>query len=215
VLLLAAMSRTLADARRTKGDATREAIVRKALEMAAEVGLEQISLGVLATSLDLSKSGLFAHFKSKEALQLAIFDEAVERFSQQVVVPALAAPRGEPRVRALFTRRLDWIEDSGFGKGCFFEALTYEFDDRPGAIRDRLVQSQRDLHSVFAKAVRLAVSERHFVPSVDADQFAFEVDGISAAFHRAYKLFGDRQARDRSLRAFERLVADARVSKKG
>jgi AcrR family transcriptional regulator len=183
--------------------------------MAGEVGLEQISIGVLAASLDLSKSGLFAHFKSKEALQLAVFDEAVERFSQRVVLPALVAPRGEPRVRALFTKKLDWIEDSGFGQGCFFEALTHEFDDRPGVIRDRLIQSQRDLQGVFAKAVRLAISERHFAPSIDPEQFAFEVEGISTAFQRAHKLFGDRDARARALRAFDRLVADARASKKG
>jgi AcrR family transcriptional regulator len=198
-----------------KGDATREAIIGRALQMAGEVGLEQISLGVLASSLDLSKSGLFAHFKSKEALQVAVFDEAVERFAQRVIVPALGAPRGEPRVRALFTKKLDWIQDSGFGQGCFFEALTHEFDDRPGVIRDRLVQSQRDLQGVFAKAVRLAISERHFAASVDPEQFAFEVEGIGAAFQRALKLLGDRNARDRAERAFDRLVADARVSKKG
>jgi AcrR family transcriptional regulator len=203
------------DVRPRKGDATREAIIRKALELAGEVGLEQISLGVLATSLDLSKSGLFAHFKSKEVLQLAVFEEAVERFSQRVIVPALAAPRGEPRVRALFTKKLDWTEDSGFGKGCFFEALTHEFDDRPGPIRDRLIQAQRDLLGVVAKAVKLAVGERHFAASVDPEQFAFEVEGIWAAFQQSYKLFGDRDARARALRAFDRLVADARVSKKG
>lgn len=208
------MVRSEAETRQKKGDATREAIVAKALEMAGEIGLEQISIGVLATSLDLSKSGLFAHFKSKEALQLAVFDEAVERFSQRVIIPALAAPRGEPRVRALFVKKLDWAEDSGFGKGCFFEALTHEFDDRPGPIRDRLLDAQRDLQGVVAKAVKLAVSERHFHANVDPTQFAFEVEGIWAAYQHAYKLFRDKDARARALRAFDRLVADARGPKK-
>ena len=198
----------------TKGEATRDAIVLKALELAGEVGLESLSLGVLALSLELSKSGLFAHFKSKEALQLAVLEEAIERFTARVILPALSAPRGEPRVRALFERKLAWMENSGFGKGCFFMSLTQEFDDRPGVIRDRLLQSQRDFHGVIEKAVTLAIREKHFASNIEPAQFAFELDGITSAYQQAYKLFDDRHAKARALRAFERLVVDCQLKKK-
>src|SRR6185369_14462482 len=98
-----------------------------ALVQSMEVGLEGISLGVLASALGLSKSGLFAHFKSKEVLQLAVLEEAIETFSDKVVAPALAKPRGEPRVRALFEGKIAWLEGNGFGNGCFFAALEQEF----------------------------------------------------------------------------------------
>src|SRR5512134_386715 len=94
----------------TKGEATRAAIIRMALVQAMEVGLEGISLGVLSSALNLSKSGLFAHFKSKEALQMAVIEEAIETFTDKVVTPALSKPRGEPRVRALFEHKLSWID---------------------------------------------------------------------------------------------------------
>jgi AcrR family transcriptional regulator len=175
-----------------------------------EVGLEGLSLGVLASSLELSKSGLFAHFKSKQALQLAVLEEAIEVFAEKVVTPALAQPRGEPRVRALFEGKLSWIETNGWGSGCIFTALAQEYDDRPGPLRDRLVQSQRDWRAVIAKAVALAIRERHFDAEVDPEQFAFELVGIDTAFHQTHKLMRDPTARERARRAYERLVEAAR-----
>lgn len=198
----------------TKGEATREAIIRMALVQAMEVGLEGISLGVLASSLDLSKSGLFAHFKSKETLQLAVLEEAIETFAQRVVGPALTKPRGEPRVRALFEGKLSWIDTNGFGTGCFFAALEQEYDDRPGPIRDRLVQSQRDWHGTIVKAVALAVRERHFAADLDPEQFAFELEGLDAAFRQRHKFLGDSSARQRAMRGYERLVEDAKPKKR-
>lgn len=191
-----------------KGEATRGSIIRMALVHAMEVGLEGLSLGVLASSLGLSKSGLFAHFKSKEALQLAVLEEAIETFTEKVVTPALAKPRGEPRVRALFEGKLAWFENNGFGEGCFFAALEQEFDDRPGPVRDRLVQSQRDWHAAIVKAAALAVREHHFAEGTDPEQVAFELEGIDAAFRHRHKLLGDPSARERATRAYERLVAD-------
>src|SRR5437870_4325627 len=99
----------------SKGEQTRQQIVDRALALASQVGLENVTLGVLAAALELSKSGLFAHFRSKEALQLRVLQEAVDRFVVQVVTPALAKPRGAPRVRALFERYLRWGE-----AGCLF-----------------------------------------------------------------------------------------------
>lgn len=193
----------------SKGEATREAIIRMALAQAMEVGLDSISLGVLAHSLELSKSGLFAHFKSKEVLQLAVLEEAIEIFADRVVTPALGKPRGEPRVRALFEGKLQWIDSNGFGTGCFFAALSQEFDDRPGLIRDRLIQSQNDWRNTLVKAVSLAVREHHFDQGLDPEQFVFELMGIDAAFQQSHKLFGDASARDRAGRAYERLAEDA------
>jgi len=192
----------------TKGGSTRAAIIRMALIQAMEVGLEGISLGVLASALDLSKSGLFAHFKSKEALQLAVLEEAIETFTDKVVTPALAKPRGEPRVRALFEGKLAWLENNGSGLGCIFAALEQEYDDRPGPVRDRLVQSQLDWHGAIVKAASLAVRERHFVEGTDPEQVAFELEGIDAAFRHRHKLIGDASARDRATRAYDRLIAD-------
>lgn len=194
----------------TKGQSTREAIIGMALVQAMEVGLDGLSLGVLAAALHLSKSGLFAHFRSKEALQLAVLEEAVERFFDGVIAPALARPRGEPRVRALFENKLAWIWARGSQEGCFFLALSQEYDDRPGPIRDALVKALRDWRSVQARAVALAVAERHFRGDVDPEQFVFELTGIDAAFIQSKTLLEDGQAAARARRAFERLLESAR-----
>ncbi len=195
----------------TKGEATRGAIIDRALVQALEVGLEGISLGVLAHSLDLSKSGLFAHFKSKEVLQLAVLEEAIERFTDQVITPALGKPRGEPRVRALLENQVEWVLANG---GCFFMAMVQEYDDRPGPIRERLVQSQRDWREVIARAVSLAMRERHFAGTVDPEQFAFELVGIGTSFQQAHKLLNDPSAKARALRAIDRLIEDAHPKKR-
>ena len=198
----------------TKGDATREAIIGEAFKHAVEVGLEGLSLGVLASSLGLSKSGLFAHFKSKEALQVAVLEDAIERFAERVVRPALTQARGEPRVQALFERYLDWVTDNGAGSGCFFMALSEEYDDRPGRIRDLLIQSQNDWRDTLIRAANLAIRERHFSQNLDPEQFAFEALGIGTAFKQAFKLLRDQHARERAAKAFERLLADARRKKR-
>lgn len=195
--------------RPTKGEATHDLIVRAALAQAVEVGLEGVSLGVLAASLGLSKSGLFAHFKSKEALQLAVLDEAVERFNERVIIPALTRPRGEPRLRALFERALDWVDDNGHGQGCIFRSLAHEYDDRPGPIRDRLVESQRDWRRTVVRAVELAVREHHLDGKTDPELLAFELVGLQGAYHESRKLMDDPRAREWALRAYQRLVEHA------
>src|SRR5215212_7792321 len=173
-----------------KGQKTRRDIVEGAFEMAGQVGLEHVTLGVLATELDLSKSGLFAHFESKEALQLAVLEEAVERFKVRVVGPALRAPRGEPRFRALFEAYLEWMtvgggDGRGFDAaderrtgGCIFMALSQEYDDRPGKVRDAVVESQLAWRSFVAGAARLGMEEGHFRSDLDVEQVAFEFVGI-------------------------------------
>jgi AcrR family transcriptional regulator len=191
----------------TKGEQTRREIVDRALLLAGEVGLEGLSLGSLAGDLRLSKSGLFAHFRSKQALQLAVVRRAIERFVREVVREALTEPRGEPRVRALFDRYMDWIHGPERSGSCFFMALTQEYDDRPGAVRDLLVQSQRDWRLTLVRAARLAMQEGHFRAGADPEQFAFEVVGICMVYQQTAKLLADPRAQARARVAFDALLA--------
>jgi AcrR family transcriptional regulator len=196
-----------------KGELTRQAILESAATMASRIGLRGLSIGVLADELELSKSGLFAHFKSKEALQLQVLEFAIERFVDRVVKPALAAPRGEKRVRALFEHWLEWPKSSGLA-GCMFVALATELDDQPGPVRERLVQSQKDWLDVIANAVRTGVAEGDFQRDVDPEQFAHELYGIMLANHHASRLLRDKGGLARTRRAFERLLEDARVPRR-
>ena len=125
-----------------KGDQTRDAILERAVRLASQVGLEGLTIGRLAGALDLSKSGLFAHFASKETLQVQTLERAAERFVEVVLRPALAEPRGEPRLRALFERWLRWPQEVSQPGGCIFVQAAVELDDRPGPARDRLVALQ-------------------------------------------------------------------------
>jgi AcrR family transcriptional regulator len=194
----------------SKGEETRREIVDRALALASEVGLEGLSLGNLAADVKLSKSGLFAHFKSKEALQLEVLQRAIDRFIGEVVMPALAQPRGEPRVTTLFERYLAWIGSRERKGSCFFIALSQEYDDRPGPVRDLLVKSQRDWQRTIARAARIAVEEGHFRADLDTEQFAYELVGIGMAFQQLYKLLEHPKAAQRARTAFRALVARSR-----
>ncbi len=196
----------------SKGEATRQQIVDTALRRAAELGLEGVTLGRLAEELGLSKSGLFAHFKSKEALQLAVLEEAVERFSARVPRAALSAPRGAPRVRAVAERWIDWFTRSNPLRGCFFLSLASEYDDRPGAVRDALVTSQRRWRDFLAGAARMAIDQGHFHTDLDPEQFAFEFSGIGMSLQFSAKLVADPLAVERARRAFEQLIHRSSVS---
>lgn len=195
----------------SKGEQTREAILEHALGLATRVGLEGLTIGRLADDLKMSKSGLFAHFRSKEALQIEVLRTAGARMVEHIVKPALAAPRGEPRMRALFERWLAWEQSPALPGGCPFVAASFELDDRPGPVRDFVVQSQRDWADTLAGAARIAVQEGHFRSDVDCDQFAHDCLGIALAFVMASRLMRDPKARDRALSAFEALVRAARV----
>ncbi len=196
----------------SKGEQTREAILDQAIQLGSQLGIEGLSIGRLAEALDLSKSGLFAHFGSKEALQLETLDRAAQRFIEVVVRPALAEPRGEPRVRALFERWLRWPQAVPQPGGCIFIAAAAELDDRPGPVRDRLAELQRQWLGTIAGAVRLATTEGHFRRALDPEQFAFELDGITRSFHHASRLLRDPSAPARARAAFERLLATSRTT---
>jgi AcrR family transcriptional regulator len=193
-----------------KGEETRAAVLDRAVEVARRVGLNGLTIGTLAEEAELSKSGLFGHFRSKEALQLQVLEHARARFEEFVAWPALRAPRGEPRLRALFDRWLAWDALPG---GCPFVAAATEFDDRPGAVRDRLVHDERDLFEMIAAVFRTGVAEEHFRDDADPDQFAQDFYGVVLARHHTLRLLGDEQADNRARRAFEVLIAAARSTR--
>ncbi len=189
-------------------ESTRQTILAHALGVAARVGLGGLTIGSLAEATGLSKSGLFAHFGSKDALQVAVLDAAGDHFIETIVRPALKAPRGEPRVTALIDRWLAWAtEQTG---GCLLTAASFELDDQPGPARDTLVKLQRDWLDTLAQAARIAMREGHFRADLDPDQLAFELHGLMLATHEMARLFRDVSATSRARAGFARLLADAR-----
>ena len=193
-----------------KGEETRQAILSRAFELANVVGVSGLTIGRLAEATGLSKSGLFAHFGSKEALEVAVVEEAARQFVQEVMVPALRKPRGEPRVRALYDRWLAWGERPG---GCFFVGASAELDDRPGAPRDALAQACKDWVDSLATAAQIAVTEGHFRADLDPQQFAFELYGIMLGLHTYHRFLRDKGSLERAHHAFERLIAGSRASR--
>jgi AcrR family transcriptional regulator len=193
-----------------KGDETRAAVLDQAVDVARRVGLSGLTIGSLAEQTRMSKSGLFGHFRSKEALQLQVLDHARNRFEEAVARPALRAPRGEARMRELFERWLQWDALPG---GCPFVAASTEFDDRPGPVRDRVVRDQRDMFDMIATMFRAGVAEGQFGADADAEQFAQDFYGVMLACHHTARLLGDAQAQNRARRAFSALLSEARRSR--
>lgn len=193
-----------------KGELTRQSILDHAAALASRIGLEGITIGALAEDLGLSKSGLFAHFRSKEALQQQVLEHAASLFTEVVIRPALAAPRGEPRLRALFERWRRWPKESSLPGGCLFIQASVEMDDRPGPVRDLLVQQQRDLLDLIATVARTGVAEGHFRKDLDAEQLASEFHGIMLSWHHATRLLRDPKADSRAAAALEALIQRAR-----
>jgi AcrR family transcriptional regulator len=194
----------------TKGLATRQAILDEGVAAAYRVGLGGLTIGELATATGMSKSGLYAHFGSKETLQLEVLDQSRADFIDTVIRPALAAPRGEPRVRELFER---WLECGITCRpgGCLFVKAAAELDEQEGVVRDRLVRDHRDLYDTIAQVFRTGVAEGHFRADADPDQFAADIDGVMLAFYHWHRLLRDPQAETRARRAFETLIAHARA----
>jgi AcrR family transcriptional regulator len=196
-----------------KGEATRERILESALELASTEGLSGLSIGRLADRNGMSKSGLFAHFGSKEGLQLDVLDLATAKFRESVFTPALRADRGEPRLRALFTHWMDWADHQSLPGGCLLTAAAVELDDQPGPARDALVDAQRQWAETLARAVRIAIEERHFRADVDPHLFAFQLHSILLGYHHARRLLRDPDAAGRARDAFEALITSARPRK--
>ena len=189
-----------------KGEHTRAAILDAALAQASATGFESLTIGGLAGETGLSKSGLFAHFGSREELQIAAIELAAARFAKTVFLPALKAPRGLPRLRALFTSWLDWTERNGLAHGCPMQAAAIEFDDRPGPVRDAVIGHYERLEHELARAVELAVAQGHFRLDLDAQQFVFDLMGILFSYQHSARLMRRAAAAAQARAAFERLV---------
>jgi AcrR family transcriptional regulator len=192
----------------SKGDETHRRIVGEALRLATVVGLEGISIGDLANTLGLSKSGLFAHFKSKEQLQLEVLQASSQDFVMRVLAPAFAKPRGEPRIVAMFHNWLKWTKSTP--GGCMFLTASIEWDDRDGPVRALIVDTMKQLFETLEKSCALAVAEGHFAKGTDSAQFAVEFHALLVEYHLQTRLLKNPQAKKRAETAFERLLEGAR-----
>ena len=192
-----------------KGLETKQRILDRAFRIAGRDGLDGLSLASLATELGMSKSGLFAHFRSKEELQLEILETATQRFRDTVIAPALRAQRGVPRIKKLFDCWLQWANDPALPGGCIFIAAASELDDKEGKPREAVVLGQRQLREVIARITRTAVELHQLRCDLDCDQFAFELHAIILGYHHDKRLLRDQRLEARARAAFTRLLADA------
>ncbi|HKW36446.1 MAG TPA: TetR/AcrR family transcriptional regulator [Burkholderiales bacterium] len=198
-----------------KGARTRALILNEAVLMAGRLGLEGLSIGSLAARLDLSKSGLFAHFGSKEDLQLLTLKRAQAIFQEQVFSPASEQARGLPRLRTLLSRWLAWIGRNDAAGGHLLLSAFMEYDERPGAVRDLLVATQRELRGAVVKAIRLAIDQGDLAPGTDPWQLGFELYGIVLAAYNDRRLLADSRSTARAEHAVERLIQAHRPAATG
>jgi len=189
----------------TKGERTRAAILDEALRLVSKAGLDGLTIGTLAEATGMSKSGLFAHFGSREELLLAVLAHGQAQFVDVVFQPALAKPRGLPRLRAMFVHWLDWTESAELPGGCPMIGGATEFDDKPGPVREMLAGGQRSWIETLKRAVRQAVEEGQLARETDPEQIAFEMFGIALVVHHHRRLLGYRKARERALAALDSL----------
>lgn len=195
-----------------KGERTRAAILQRAVDLSSLEGLEGLTIGRLADELEMSKSGLFAHFGSKEDLQLAAVEAARERFVGAVLRPAIEASRGYPRLIAICRAWLEYARSGVFPGGCFFAAASFEFDGRPGPVREAIERAMDDWLAAIEKAVAMARDEGHLVSSVDPAQLAFEINAIFFGANFSLNLRNDPAAVDRAWNAIEARLASLRVT---
>ena len=186
---------------------TRNEILQIATDIASAEGLEGLSIGRLATELHMSKTGIFAHFGSKEQLQLATVDAAKRVFLQQVVQPALKQARGVARLRAMLEAWIGYVERIIFRGGCFFAAASAEFDSRPGPIRDEIASLTKAWLDALQDEIAYAIRAKEVGPDVSPAQLAFELHAFVQEANWAFKLFHDKNAFSRARRAITKQIA--------
>ena len=202
------LQQLITDGRRRRGLRTRQAILGHAARLGSAEGLESVSLQRLAGDLGISKSGLFAHFGSKEELQLATVEEASRIFTREVLVPGLKHPRGVERVQALCDAFLSYLQRDVFPGGCFFQAAAAEFDSKPGPLRDAILQRKRYWEDSLVRAVREGQAAGSIKASVDAEQLGWELHCLLAGANDRHLESRDRKDFERARRAIrERLEA--------
>jgi AcrR family transcriptional regulator len=187
------------DGRRARGDSTRRAILGRAMQLASSEGLEDLSIARLAGDLGMSKSGLFAHFGSKEELQLATIDAARRRFVDHVVRPSRSLPRGRARLEALLEDWLGYFRAEVFPGGCFFCNIKAEFDSRPdNKVREIVTEDMRQFLGFLEREIRKAQEAGELDPTVEPAQLAFEFDALGSAANQQFQLMHDRAIFDRA-----------------
>jgi AcrR family transcriptional regulator len=188
-----------------KGQQTKAAIVDAALGLATQIGLEGLSIGALAEVTQMSKSGVFAHFGSREELQISVIREYHRRFEEEVFYPAMRDVRGLPRLRALFAH---WMKRTSveIDSGCIYISGAVEFDDRPGPVRDALASSVMTWHAAMKRAIESAKAEGHLDAGVDEEQMLFEIHGLILALHYEARFLKDSGAIARANRGFENIL---------
>jgi len=189
-----------------KGRQTRATILDAALALASHMGLEGLSIGALAEVTQMSKSGVFAHFGSREELQISVVREYHAKFDEEVFRPALKLPRGLPRLRAMFDR---WVKRVAveIDSGCIYISGAVEFDDRPGPVRDALVAMVQTWQRALERAIRIAIDEGHLSADTDAQQVLFEIHGLILALHHDARFLRHPGAVERARTAFERVLS--------
>ena len=188
-----------------KGQQTKAAIVDTALGMAAQLGLEGLSIGAVADAMQMSKSGVFAHFGSREELQISVIREYHHRFEQEIFFPAMEMPRGLPRLRALFH---SWMlrTSAEIDSGCLYISGAVEFDDRPGPVRDALASSVKTWLTALHRAVLQARDEHHLSKDIDATQMSFEIHGLILALHYEARFLKTAKSLNRAKQGFENIL---------
>ena len=188
-----------------KGEHTKAAIVDAALALATQIGLEGLSIGALAEATGMSKSGVFAHFGSREELQISVINEYHTRFEEEVFYPSMQEARGLPRLRALFRH---WMNRTSveIDSGCLYISGAVEFDDRAGPVRDALVNSVKSWLGALQRAIGQAREEGHLRSNIDEQQLAFEIHGLILALHYEARLLHSPGSIDRATAAFENLL---------
>jgi AcrR family transcriptional regulator len=187
---------------------TRREILAIAVDIASAEGLEGLSIGRLAAELNMSKTGIFAHFGSKERLQLATVDAAKVIFFDRVVQPSLACPRGIKRLTAMLENWLGYVEQIVFRGGCFFAAASAEFDSRPGPVRDLIAELTSAWLTAIREEIAFAKTQRRIQAAVDPAQLAFELHAYVQEANWAFKLFNDKSAFPKARRAIaERITS--------
>ena len=189
-----------------KGEERKLDILLHAYRIASVSGLRGLTIGSLAKAVGMSKSGLFAHFKSKEKLQLATLSWISSRFIQDVLKPVIKVERGEPRLRALFKTWITWLHDLSLPGGCVIIGAVSEFDDEPGAVQDLLRTTQSQLMDSICRMVRGAIEEGHFRSSLEPEQFAYQLYSMMLGYHHFSRLLKDKNALTRLENSFENLL---------
>lgn len=193
-----------------RSEKTCETILDEAIYIASKTGFEALTIGKLASAVGMSKSGLFAHFNSKEQLQVDVLKAVAKKFVDVVIKPSLKAYRGEPRIRAIAKNWLEWTNAKFMPGGCLFLTATVEFDDKPGPVRDFLVSNQKLWVNFISEAAGLAIEEGHFRKDLDIEQFSFEFHSIYQSYHYASKLLNDPMAETRAGTMLDKLLEQSR-----